>query len=485
MLYNSTRGEKNIRSTEALIKGIANDGGLYVPVSIPQINLLSLKERNFQTVAQTVFKEYFDINEEYLENIIKKAYDTFQVQNVCPVKTTSTFHYLELFHGKTLAFKDVALSILPYLITEAVRIENLKEKICILTATSGDTGSAAISGFANVPNVLICVLFPTKGISQIQKLQMTTVDASNVSTFAIQGNFDDAQHTVKTLFQDEEMKSKVLNLQHQLSSANSINIGRLVPQIVYYFTSYMELVNRNAIQIGDKVDICVPTGNFGNIMAAYFAKEMGLPVEHFIVASNDNNILTEFFRTGIYDTNREFKITSSPSMDILVSSNLERLIYLKTDANITYEKMNDLKNTGKFELPVSLFEEFYAGFASEELVLKEIKNVFESEEYILDPHTAVASIVAREFKAEVSSTNEIIIASTASPFKFPKIICEALAIETNGLDEFTMIEQICQLTNVKCPTIIEQLQSKVEVHDTILQIDEVQNNILKFIEQVK
>lgn len=478
MLYNSTRGDEGIKSTEALVNGIANDGGLYVPISFPQLKLEDMQNKDFQEIALTIFKHYFDINKEYLESAIKNAYGSFNVQNVCPLKSTSSLHYLELFHGNTLAFKDVALSMLPYLITEAAKIENLKENICILTATSGDTGSAAISGFANVPNVKICILFPTKGISQIQKLQMTTVDAPNVAAFAIQGNFDDAQRTVKTLFQDSIMNETVLNLNYRLSSANSINIGRLVPQIIYYFTSYMDLVQKNTIQLGNPIDVCVPTGNFGNIMAAYFAKEMGLPVEKFIVASNDNNILTDFFSTGIYDTNRDFKITTSPSMDILISSNLERLIYLKTDVETTKEKMEELKGTGKFELPASLFDEFRAGYANETDVLQEIKNVFEKDGYLIDPHTAVASIVARK----QTSTNEIIIAGTASPFKFPKVICEALEIDTTGLDEFGMIEQICQQTSTACPEIIEQLQSKEELHNSILHIDEVQKNILDFIE---
>lgn len=484
MLYNSTRGEKGIKSTAALIKGIANDGGLYVPVTFPQLNLQSIQEKSFQEIALMIFKQYFDINEDYLKLTIDQAYGSFNVQNVCSMKSFSSLHYLELFHGETLAFKDVALSMLPYLMTKAAEIEELEENICILTATSGDTGSAAISGFANVPNVLVCVLFPTKGISQIQQLQMTTVNAPNVAAFAIEGNFDDAQRTVKSLFQDSNMLDAVFKQHYRLSSANSINIGRLVPQIIYYFTSYMELVKNSTIQLGDKIDVSVPTGNFGNIMAAYFAKEMGLPIEHFIVASNDNNILTEFFKTGIYDTNRDFKITSSPSMDILVSSNLERLIYLKTDIETTKSKMKDLKKNGKFELPVSIFEEFYAGYASESAVLQEIKNVFKNQGYILDPHTAVASIVAREFQDKVSSTNEIIIASTASPFKFPKVICDALEIETETLDEFKMIEQISLLSAVKCPKTIEQLQTKSEIHNKILPIHEVQKNILNFIEQV-
>ncbi len=481
MLFKSTRGEKDVRSTDALVRGIASDGGLFVPTQFPQLNLNDLKDKSYKELALLILKSYLDLDEKYLESSIDKAYSTFENERTCPVVTTSDFSYLELFHGKTLAFKDVALSMLPYFITEALKEEKIDKKVCILTATSGDTGSAAISGFADVPNVKINVLFPTKGISEVQRLQMTTVNSKNVEACAIVGNFDDAQRTVKEIFKDEKMKADALEKGYLLSSANSINIGRLLPQVVYYFSSYFELVRENTISLGDKIDVCVPTGNFGNIMASYIAKEMGLPIENFIVASNDNNILSDFFNTGAYDTARDFKITTSPSMDILVSSNLERLIYLKTDEEKTRKAMEDLQTTGKFTLDKNLFSEFFAGFASEKEVEDEIKNVFEKTGYLLDPHTAVGSVVSRQFKNTNKSNNQIIVAGTASPYKFPKVICDALDIDTTNLSDFEMIEKISQKADLKVPTIIEKIRTSEEIHKKVLEVNEVKENIIKFL----
>ncbi len=481
MLYQSTRGEKNVRSTDALVRGIASDGGLFVPNEFPKADLEYLKDKEYKEIALYILKGYLDLDEKYLEASIDKAYGTFEHDRVCPVVTTKDFSYLELFHGKTLAFKDVALSMLPYFITEALKEENIKEKVCILTATSGDTGSAAISGFANVPNVKICVLFPTKGISDVQRLQMTTVDAKNVEATAILGNFDDAQRTVKEIFKDDSIKNKALEKGYLLSSANSINIGRLLPQVVYYFYSYFELIRSGEISFGDKINVCVPTGNFGNIMASYIAKEMGLPIEHFVVASNDNNILSDFFNTGVYDTHRDFKITTSPSMDILVSSNLERLIYLKTDAEKTKVAMDSLQATGKFELDKNLFSEFFAGYASEEAVQNEIKDVYETTGYLLDPHTAVGSVVSREFRAKVGSNNKMIVAGTASPFKFPRVICDALGIDTNGLSDFDMIDKITEKTGLKTPSIINHIKVADELHKKVLEVGSVRENIIEFL----
>ncbi len=481
MLYKSTRGEQNIRSTDALVRGIAKDGGLFLPTSFPKFNLEDLKYKPYKEIALLVLKSYLDLDEIYLEDSVDKAYSTFESEKTCPVVTTKDFSYLELFHGKTLAFKDVALSMLPYLITESVKEEKIDKNVCILTATSGDTGSAAISGFADVPKVKICVLFPTKGISEVQRLQMTTVNSSNVEATAIVGNFDDAQRTVKGIFNDKNVLDEALQKGYILSSANSINIGRLLPQVVYYFSSYFELVRENTITLGDKIDVCVPTGNFGNIMASYIAKEMGLPIENFIVASNDNNILSDFFNTGVYDTSRDFKITTSPSMDILVSSNLERLIYLKTSEAETRKAMSDLQTTGKFTLDKELFKEFFAGFATEDEVEGEIKKVYKETGYLLDPHTAVGSVVSRQFREKGKSSNQIIVAATASPFKFPKVICEALDINTNGLSDFDMIDKICEKTGLKEPNIIKTIKTTKEVHNKVLQINEVKDNIMRFL----
>lgn len=481
MLFKSTRGEENVKSTDCLVRGIASDGGLFVPTSFPEFDLDENKNLSYKELALKVLSSYLDLDKAYLEKSIDTAYNTFSNDKTCPVVTTKDFSYLELFHGKTLAFKDVALSMLPYFITEALKEENINEKVCILTATSGDTGSAAISGFADVPNVKICVLFPTKGISEVQKLQMTTVDAKNVTAFAIEGNFDDAQRTVKEIFKEDKIKKDALDKGYLLSSANSINIGRLLPQVVYYFSSYYELVNNGTIKLGDKIDVCVPTGNFGNIMASYIAKEMGLPIENFIVASNDNNILSDFFNTGEYDTKRDFMITTSPSMDILVSSNLERLIYLKTDSATTKKAMEDLQNTGKFTLDKNLFNEFYAGFATEEEVEEEIKNVFLNDGYLIDPHTAVGSVVSRKFKEENKSNNHILIAATASPYKFPKVICDALSIETEGLSDFDMIDKISEISKTEVPFIINKIKNDEEIHTTTLKVCDVRENIIDFL----
>ncbi len=477
MIYKSTRGEQNVRSTDALIRGIAKDGGLFLPTIFPQVNITEIKDKTYKELALFILKSYLDLDEAYLEKSIDTAYSTFESEKTCPVVNTKDFSYLELFHGKTLAFKDVALSMLPYFITEALKEEKIKEKVCILTATSGDTGSAAISGFADVPNVKISVLFPTKGISEVQRLQMTTVDSKNVEATAIVGNFDDAQRTVKEIFKDDDMKNKALEKGYLLSSANSINIGRLLPQVVYYFSSYFELVKEGTINLGDKIDVCVPTGNFGNVMASYIAKEMGLPIEHFIIASNDNNILSDFFNTGVYDTKRDFKITTSPSMDILVSSNLERLIYLKTDEATTRKAMEDLQSVGKFTLDKNLFSEFRAGFATEEEVEKEIKEVYEKDGYLLDPHTAVGSVVSRRFKG----SNRVVVAATASPFKFPAVICDALDIDKTNLSDFDMINKIVEKTSLKEPKIINKIKTSKEIHTKVLEVSAVRENIIKFL----
>ncbi len=478
MLYKSTRGESGIRSTDALIRGIAKDGGLFLPEQFPILKLGDLKDKNYKDLALSILSNYLDLEENYLKDSIENAYNTFEHEKICPIYNTSEFSYLELFHGKTLAFKDIALSILPYFITGALREEKIKEKVCILTATSGDTGSAAISGFANVEDVKINVLFPTRGISEVQKLQMTTVDSKNVNATAINGNFDDAQKKVKEIFASADIKEEVLEKGYLLSSANSINIGRLLPQVVYYFHAYFELVRKGDIHLGDKIDVCVPTGNFGNIMASYIAKEMGVPIEYFVVASNDNNILSDFFNTGIYDTDRDFKVTTSPSMDILVSSNLERLIYIKSGEKNTIDAMKKLKDTGEFNIDKSLFNEFYAGYADENQVESEIREVYQREGYLIDPHTAVASYVARNFRENTKSNNKMIIASTASVFKFPKIICKALDIEISGLDEFDMIDMISKKTNMPIPNVFNYIKNAEEVHKDVIDISEVVGNIM-------
>lgn len=483
MLFKSTRGETDVRSTDALVRGIAQDGGLFVPTHIPKLDLNELKDKSYTELAFKILSTFLDIDESYLKESIEKAYKTFESEKerVCPIVTTKNFTYLELFYGKTLAFKDVALSVLPYLITESLKAENIKEKVCILTATSGDTGSAAISGFSDIENLKINVLYPTKGISEVQRLQMTTTTGKNVEACGLKGNFDDAQQSVKEIFKDENVKKIALDKGYILSSANSINIGRLLPQVVYYFSAYFDLVKEKEIKLGEKINVCVPTGNFGNVLASYIGCQMGLPIEHFIVASNDNNILSDFFNSGLYDTKREFKITSSPSMDILVSSNLERLIYYKTDAQKTKEAMTSLQKNGIFEIDKNLFKEFFSDYATDEEVAIEIKKVFDEENYLLDPHTAVGSVVSRKFKEKVKSDNKILISATASPFKFPKAICDALNIETKNLNDFDMINKISETTKLKVPNIINEIKNATEVHKKVLEIKEVKDNVINFL----
>ncbi len=482
MLFKSTRSDETVISTKALVNGIAEDGGLYFPTEIPKVDLGEISKYDYVTLAKTILAKFLDLEESYLEDSIIKAYSSFDNKDIAPVVSFDNYGFIELFHGKTLAFKDFALSLLPYLVTGGLKSEKINSKVTILTATSGDTGSAAISGFQNIDNIKICVLYPKKGISEIQRRQMTTVKADNVMVFGINGNFDDAQRSVKSIFGSDTTRKIVEEEGYILSSANSINIGRLLPQVVYYFSSYFQLVKQEKIKLGDFINVVVPTGNFGNIMASYIAKEMGLPIEHFICASNDNNILTDFLNTGIYDTKRDFIITTSPSMDILVSSNLERLIYKKCGTDITKKAMEDLKNTGKFTIDISNFNEFYGGFATEKEVEDEINNIYKKDNYIIDPHTAVASVVYKKFVKDTESTNFTLMAATASPYKFPKTICKALNIDVSD-DDFQMVESIVNLTKDSKNKMIEEIQKSEEIFDQVIDVDTIEKSIIEFIKK--
>ena len=417
--YVSTRGDKEkVTASQAILRGIAPDGGLYVPETFPKLDksLTELKGLNYREIAYEVMKLFLtDFTEDELKACIDSAYDSkFDTEEIVPMKEADGLIYLELFHGPTLAFKDMALSILPYLMVTSAKKNNLKEKIIILTATSGDTGKAALAGFADVEGTGIIVFYPKDGVSPFQRQQMVTEKGKNTSVVAIEGNFDDAQNGVKAIFSDKELAAELKEKGYVFSSANSINIGRLVPQIVYYVYAYVKLLNEGKLSPGEILDVCVPTGNFGNILAASFAKEIGLPLGKLICASNTNKVLFDFFKTGTYDRDREFTLTISPSMDILISSNLERLIYKLCDCDAAKNAkfMSELVNSGKYTIDKAMADkltDFEAGFATEEDTLHTIKEVFDKTGYVIDTHTAVAAFVANEYRNKNTSHNKLLI----------------------------------------------------------------------------
>ena len=420
-----------------------------------------------------------DFTEEELDYCITNAYDDkFDTAAIAPVVKLKNHYNLELFHGSTIAFKDMALSILPYLLTTSAKKQGVDNKIVILTATSGDTGKAAMAGFADVPGTEIIVFYPKDGVSKIQELQMTTQTGANTHVIAIDGNFDDAQTDVKRMFNDFDLREKLLAHHTQFSSANSMNVGRLVPQVVYYVYAYAQLVKAGHIQNGDKVNFTVPTGNFGNILAAFYAKQIGLPVGKLICASNDNNVLTDFFKTRVYDKKREFKVTTSPSMDILVSSNLERLIFhlLGNDAVKTAELMNALSTQGQYELTdfdAAILELFAAEYATEEETAAEIKRVYDTDAYIEDPHTAVASAVYRKYQEATGDATKTVIASTASPYKFPVVAVEAVTGKA-GLTDFEALAQLHDISGVAVPPAVDGLETALVRHKTTVAAADMQ-----------
>lgn len=483
MKYHSTRNSKiKINFKDAVLQGIAKDGGLYVPEYFPQVDIKKLSELSYTDLAFNILNMYLnDYTNEQLQNIVNKAYRDKFPENPAPLTKAGDYHYLELYHGRTHAFKDFALSILPLFMEEAIKDKNIKEKILILTSTSGDTGSAALYGFKDLENIDIAVLFPENGVSLIQKLQMTTISSPNTIVIGINGNFDDAQKSVKDIFTNKEILDNIKRKNYILSSANSINIGRLLPQIIYYFHAYNQLLKNKIIELGEKVSFVVPTGNFGDILAGYYAKNMGLPVEKLIVASNENKVLTEFFNSGIYDANRELQITNSPSMDIIISSNLERLLYHKTeDTEIVNNLQNNLSLKKKYEFE-DKFDEFYAGFCNQEDTLSEIKNVFEKYKYLIDPHTAVAKNVADEYRLKFRAKETIVILSTASPFKFADIIMDQFEdIERNGfiLEDLKIFEE---QTNIKVPLDLVDLKNKTIKHKKFINVEDILDTLMEFI----
>lgn len=483
MKFQSTRGfEKGIASAEAIVRGIAKDGGLFVPETIPSLYNTLKKEKglSYEDLAFKIIKEYFtDIKESELKDAINDAYN-----NRFDVVLNNEF--LELYHGPTCAFKDAALLFLPQIMKRAKKSIGVKEEVVILTATSGDTGKAALEGFKDVEGFKVVVYYPKSGVSAIQERQMATQEGNNVKVFGINGNFDNAQTGVKEIFADNKFKEKLEKKGYVLSSANSINIGRLVPQIVYYFYGYFKLVESGKIKIDDQINVVVPTGNFGNILASYFAKEMGLPINKFICASNENKVLTDFFQSGSYDKKRELVLTESPSMDILVSSNLERLLFLACgrDSKEVTKLMNSLNNEGEYKVTDKIKEslaDFYGNYASSEEIHDAIKERYKREGYLMDTHTAVADVVYNKYKKETNDDRAVLIASTASPYKFPRSICDALELNVEGMNDFAVLKELNKNTEVEIPVNLRNLDKKKILHKDVCDKDKMKEAILSYL----
>lgn len=493
MFYNSTRNSDiKVGSAEAITQGISAEGGLFVPEEMPLITLDDIKnlgDMKYADRAAFVFNKYLtDFTDAEIHYCTDNAYSVKNFDNESITEISHLFdgtYMLELWHGPTCAFKDMALQILPYFLTASAKKIRLNKKIVILVATSGDTGKAALEGFKDVEGTEILVFYPEQGVSPMQKRQMKTQEGSNVGVCALKGNFDDCQNGVKQIFTNAEIKAQLEENAKVFSSANSINWGRLVPQIVYYISSYAELVKDEEIQLGDMINIVVPTGNFGNILAAYYAKHMGLPINKLICASNINNVLTDFIKTGIYDRNRHFYATCSPSMDILISSNLERLLYLMTGKNdaLINEWFTKLAKDGKYEVNDSvkkmIAEEFYAGFCDDEHTKTTIHEIYQKYSYTCDTHTAVAVKVYEDYKKETGDKTKTIIASTASPYKFSSSVLEAIEGEKSELDEYEMIDRLAELSHIPVPQSLAELKNKPERFNDTIDKNTMKEYVLK------
>lgn len=491
LMYNSTRNkQETVTASQAILKGLANDGGLFVPASIPALDkdIAELANMSYQEVAYEVMKLYItDFTEEELKNCINRAYDSkFDTKEIVPVVKKDGAYYLELFHGATIAFKDMALSILPHLLTTSAKKNNVKNEIVILTATSGDTGKAALAGFADVEGTSIIVFYPKNGVSPIQEKQMITQKGANTKVVGITGNFDDAQSGVKAMFNNKELAERMDKAGYQFSSANSINIGRLVPQIVYYVYAYSRLVKNGEIKAGDKMNVVVPTGNFGNILAAYYAKNMGLPIGKLVCASNDNKVLYDFFQTGTYDKNREFILTTSPSMDILISSNLERLIYkiAGNDADKCADLMKALSTKGVYDITDDMkanLNDFVGGYTDEAKTAATIKAMYDKEGYIMDTHTAVAAGVYKDYAEKSGDKTPTVIASTASPYKFTRSVMNAIDSKYDAMGDFELVDELCKLSGVKVPNAIEEIRTAPVLHDIVCASNKMQETVEKIL----
>jgi threonine synthase len=485
--YKSTRSlAESVSSAEAILQGIASDKGLYVPMEFPVIDksFNELANMTYQEIALYIFKKYLgDFEEIELKDAVDKAYDDkFDTPEIAPIAKKSGAYFLELYHGKTIAFKDMALSILPHLMTKAAKKLGEEKEIVILTATSGDTGKAALEGFADVKNTKIIVFYPAEGVSEIQKRQMITQEGDNTYVVGIKGNFDDAQRGVKQIFNDKKLNEKLHQNGYLFSSANSINIGRLIPQVVYYVYTYAKLIKEEEIREGEKINFVVPTGNFGNILAAYYAKQMGLPVNKLICASNENNVLTDFINTGVYDINRKFMMTTSPSMDILISSNLERLLYeiANRDPSLVQDMMNRLDQEKKYEITSKMKEglkDFYGEYATDAETLSTIQKVYEESKYVIDTHTAVAYNVYEKYKQATKDGTKTVIVSTASPFKFTKSVADALIKNNQEENEFKLIEVLADFAKIPVPKVLQGIGQKDILHKRECEKQEMEETV--------
>ena len=492
LVYHSTRNsEETATASEAILKGLTSDGGLFVPDSIPKLNvsLEDLTQMSYQEIAYAVMKEFLtDFTEEELKTCINNAYDSkFDTEEIAVTKKVDGAYYLELFHGATIAFKDMALSILPHLLVTSARKNNVKNEIVILTATSGDTGKAALAGFADVPGTKIIVFYPKSGVSPIQEKQMVTQKGDNTYVIGIKGNFDDAQIGVKKMFSNKELAKVMNDNGFQFSSANSINIGRLVPQVVYYVKAYADLLKQGALKAGEPMNVVVPTGNFGNILASYYAKQMGIPIGKFVCASNKNKVLFDFFETGKYDRNREFYVTTSPSMDILISSNLERMIYriAGNDAKQCAKFMAALTKDGEYVITDAMkaeLSEFFGAFGSEEETAVKIKEVYDKEGYVMDTHTAVAAVAYDKYKAATGDDKTpTVIASTASPYKFTRSVMDAIDPAYDAEDDFELVDELNKVSKTAIPKAIEEIRTAPVLHDTVCETAAMEDEVKKIL----
>ena len=492
LMYVSTRNKnEKVTASQAILKGLATDGGLYVPECIPclELSVEELAQMSYQETAYAVMSRFFtDFTEDELKTCIERAYDSkFDTEEIAPLVEAQGAYYLELFHGSTIAFKDMALSILPHLLITSARKNDVKNEIVILTATSGDTGKAALAGFADVEGTKIIVFYPKNGVSPIQEKQMLTQKGANTHVVGIHGNFDQAQSGVKVMFSDENLKQELAEAGYQFSSANSINIGRLVPQIVYYVYSYAKLYANGVIGKDEPINVVVPTGNFGNILAAFYAKNMGLPIAKLICASNENKVLYDFFATGEYDKNREFVLTNSPSMDILISSNLERLIYriAGEDADKNADLMHALSTTGKYTISDDMKEklvDFYGNYANEQETGKYIRQLYQDTGYVIDTHTAVAACVYEKYKQDTGDTKtKAVIASTASPFKFTRSVMNAIDEKYDAWGDFQLVDELSRIGNVTVPKAIEEIRNAEILHNTVCEVKEMESSVKAFL----
>ena len=495
LMYRSTRDSNNrVLPSQAILQGLSPDGGLFVPESVPVLtrSMEELSHLNYHELAYEVMKLYLtDYTEEELKDCINKAYDNkFDTPEIAPLKKVGQTYYLELFHGSTIAFKDMALSILPHLLTKAAKKNHVTEQIVILTATSGDTGKAALAGFADVKDTKIIVFYPKDGVSSIQERQMVTQKGANTDVIGIRGNFDDAQTGVKAMFNNKELAARMKKAGYLFSSANSINIGRLVPQIVYYVHAYCDLYRKKEISEGEKINFVVPTGNFGNILAAWYARRMGVPIDKLICASNDNKVLFDFFTTGRYDRNREFILTESPSMDILISSNLERLIYhiAGDSSQKTAELMKALSARGAYEITSDMksnLKGFVGGWAGAKATKEAIHREYSENGYVIDTHTAVAESVYHKYRKETGDTTKTVIVSTASPYKFARSVLSALRPEDElPKEDYEQALELSEISGTGIPGAVKELQNAPVLHKKVCETDKMQSvveDILKII----